>query len=313
MRALCLVWSLVACGTQDSKSGDDTGSSNQMTGGVALPTATSSGSCPDMSTSHTTSFQSSGEERTVTIVVPEDAAPDMPLVYFFHGLLDPGSTPEPSDYMASALGLQRLADDAGVAFILPQSGLLERMGFSFFMWNVEDAESNDMVLFDDLRSCAYDELAIDLTRVHAMGMSGGALFTTVVAKERGEVLASIVEMSGGSDIDMVTFDGPLSSYESSDNKMPALLISGGSNDLWPGGGLTLLDFSAATNTLEAKMVADGHFVVRCEHNQGHSVPYAAIDAAWDWVDSHQYGVPSPIEATGIANVDSLSDWCVVAN
>jgi poly(3-hydroxybutyrate) depolymerase len=266
-----------------------------------------------MSTSHTTSFQSGGEERIVTVVVPESPTSDMPLVYFFHGLLDPGSMPQPSDYMASALNLQSIANDAGVVFVLPQSGLIERFGFSFFMWNVEEPESTDITLFDDLRSCAYDELDVDLNRVHAMGMSGGGLFTTVVAKERGGVLASIVEMSGGADIEMMTFDNLLSTYETSEYAMPALLISGGSNDTWPGGGLTLVDFTAATDTLQGKLLADGHFVVRCEHTQGHSVPYSAIGAAWDWVDSHEYGVESPYRGTGIDDVDSLSSWCVVAD
>jgi poly(3-hydroxybutyrate) depolymerase len=312
MRTLFLVLFISACGNKENS--DDTGHFVAPGGGgVSLPLPASSGECPDMSTSHTTSFLSSGEERTVTIVVPDNPTTDMPLVYFFHGLLDPGSTPAPSDHMATALNLQSMANEAGVAFVLPQSGLLERLGFAFFMWNVAEPESTDIVLFDDLRSCAYDELAIDLSRVHAMGMSGGALFTTVVARERGDILASIVEMSGGSDIDMLTFDVPLSVYGTSESTMPALLISGGADDQWPGGGLTLVDFSAATDTLQEKLVADGHFVVRCEHSLGHQVPHSAIDAAWDWVDNHLHGEDSPFRETGITDVDSLSDWCIVAN
>jgi len=279
---------------------------------VPTPEEPSSGDCPDMTQSHTTSFTSSGQDRTVTIVVPDEPVDNMPLVFFFHGLLDTVSTPNPTQYMANALGLQAFANEERAVIVLPQSGVLERMGYEFFMWDIEDGESPDLTLFDDLRSCAYSDLGIDLFQVHSMGFSGGALFSTVVARERSPMLASMVEMSGGSDISMLTFDEPLSTYTTPENPVPALLISGGSDDQWPGNGATLVHFSSATDTLQDKLVEDGHFVVRCEHNQGHTVPYTASLAARQWVTSHKLGEPSPIEASGIDNLENYSDWCVIS-
>ena len=296
--------------------GSDTGSagSNDGTGpALAAVGEPSNGECPDMSETATSVFTSSNEDRVVTMVIPEDPPDDMPLVFFFHGLMDPGSTPTPTEYMASVLGLQAFANRTGTAFAVPQSDVISRAGFTFFMWDVTASESGDMTLFDDIRACASRNLSVDLKRVHAVGMSGGALFTTTVAGARGDSLASIVEMSGGSDIDMLTFDTPLSSSYTPAYPMPALLIAGGSTDTWPGGGLTLLDFSAATDTLEGQLVADDHFVVRCEHTQGHAIPLAAIEATEIWVDAHRFGEPSSIEASGIGDIGEFNGWCDIAN
>ncbi|MAY81341.1 MAG: hypothetical protein CL930_11230 [Deltaproteobacteria bacterium] len=317
MRSLLFVFALVGCA--DEKSDSDTGSnsfvaSDDTSGdggveGLAPLADLSDDDCPKMMESNTGTFSSSGESRTVTVVVPSgEVEPDGPLVYFFHGLLDPSSTPTPTEYMASALQLQSIADETGVTFVLPQSGLFERLGFEFFMWEVETGESNDMVLFDDLRTCAALERDIDLTKVHAMGMSGGALFTTVVARERGDTLATMIEMSGGSDISMLTFDGLLSEYKTPAYAMPALLISGGPTDTWPGGGMDLVDFSGATDNLAEQLYGDGHYVVRCEHDRGHAVPMEAVQASWEWVEAHQFGETSPFIEDGI---DALGSWCSV--
>ncbi len=305
---------LVSCLAPDKDSVEDTGAvqGNEPAGPSTLLAPVdppSNGDCPDMTSSNTSTFQSSNEDRIVTMVVPENPTENMPLVYFFHGLMDPGSTPQPTEYMASGLGLQSMANELGIVFALPQSGVLTRMGFSFFMWSADEVEGSDVVLFDDIRSCASTDIGIDLTRVHAIGMSGGALFTTVIARDRGDTLASMVEMSGGSDVDMLTFDEPLSVYEQAAYQTPALLISGGETDIWPGGGLTLVDFNAATDNLADQLFEDGHFVVRCEHSQGHQIPMTALSAARLWVDSHQFEEPSSIKEAGIDSFSEFDGWC----
>ena len=65
--------------------------------GIQIPDSTSDGQCPDMTQSHTTSFSSSGQDRVVTTVIPDQLEENMPFVYFFHGLLDPGYTPKPTE------------------------------------------------------------------------------------------------------------------------------------------------------------------------------------------------------------------------
>lgn len=295
--------------------GQDTGSLDSVSdapGTVLAPVdAPSNGECPSMNVTNTGQFSSANSDRTVTMVIPQDVTDGMPLVYFFHGLMDPGSTPNPTAYMASGLGLQRLADDLGVVFAIPQSGQMSRMGFNFYMWNVEDSDNEDITLFDDLRSCASQVLNIDLNRVHAIGMSGGALFTTVVTRDRGDTLASMVEMSGGSDVEMLTFDSPLSAYDTAAYPVPSLLISGGTTDVWPGGGITLVDFSAATDALASQLVEDEHFVVRCEHSSGHAIPMTAMAVAEVWIKSHAFELPSPIKDSGIGEFTEFDSWCEV--
>ena len=292
--------------SDDTGTADDTGPTGSGSG-VADLAALSSGECPDFSGSGTSTFKSSGRERTVTAVLPSEVTEDMPLVFFFHGLLD-ASTSSPSSLMASGLSLQGFADEMGVIFILPESDIMSVAGFSFYMWAVNEVDGEDIVLYDDLRTCASSELGVDLDRVTAMGFSGGGLFTTVVARDRGDTLASIIEMSGGSDVPIPTFTELFAEYDTPDYQMPALLMAGGSEDVWPGGGFTIVDFAGATDNLQDQLADDGHYVVRCEHSQGHDVPYSAISDSWLWVQAHEYGKPSPFIEDGI---DALTTGCQV--
>ena len=53
---------------------------------------------------------------------------------------------------------------------------------------------------------------------------------------------------------------------------------------------------------------DGHFIVRCDHEAGHTIPGNGWGFAQDWMMAHEYGVDSPIEADGIEQQES---WCRV--
>ncbi|MEC9388726.1 MAG: hypothetical protein VX944_01505 [Myxococcota bacterium] len=302
----------VSC-SNEALNAKDTGGTTVSAPALRPPGLPSDGACPAMNETGTDTFSSGGRDRTVTMVVPSDVSSGMPLVYFFHGLLDPRSIPIPTSYMANGLRLQALADELGVVFALPQAGTMTRMGFQFYLWDLEDSASADIQLYDDLRACAHQELGVDLRRVHAIGNSGGALFTTVLVGSRADTLASIVELSGGSDIDMLTFDEPLSAYRTPAVAVPSLLVTGGATDQWPGGGMTLIDFDSSTKGLAGQLSEDGHYVVLCEHQLGHTVPPNGMTAAEVWVSSHAFGEPSPLAAEGIQNVDALSSWCVEAD
>ncbi len=303
---------LLACG---DKAGSDTAGGSGDTGsggegsGVAELATLSSGACPDMSASGTTSFLSSDTERTVTVLVP-DPLPSgpMPVVFFFHGLMDPGSTPNPTDYMASALGLQSLADQEGVLIILPESGLQSLAGYDFFLWDVQGDGAGDLALFDDLRTCAAQQHDVDLDRLIAWGFSGGALWTTVVLSQRADTLAAAIEMSGGSDIDAYIYDDLIARYQTPSWTLPVLLQSGGSNDVWPDPSFVIIDFTEATNTLEQQLADDASLVVRCEHSAGHTVTNKGLDLAISWSLNHSFGEPSPWADLGLGSDD---DWCVL--
>ena len=306
---ICLL-TLAACAgnTDDTGNGEDP---NVDLGPQPAALATlSSGECPDLSETGSSSFLSSGETRDVHVVIPENLESNAPVVFFFHGLLDPSSMPDPAEYMANALNMQSMADETGTVIVLPVSPIMSEFGMSFFMWDVMETSDADVVLFDDLRTCISDELAVDLTRLSLMGFSGGSLFSTTLARERSDTIATVIEMSGGADIDTPIFENLLSRYETPDWDMPMLLISGGEQDAWPDTTFALVHFTEATNTLQANRTADGLFSVRCDHGQGHTVTTAAYQTALEWLAAdHVYGAPSPFEADGI---DALGSWCEIA-
>ncbi|MCK6506035.1 hypothetical protein L6R53_22080 [Myxococcota bacterium] len=299
----------LACGDKDD--GDDSGGgASTGDGGTGSHTAElaplSSGECPDMTASGTSTFLSSDEERTVTVLLPEDASGPMPVVFFFHGLMDPASTPQPGEYMATALGLQDLADEHGAVVILPESGVVEMLGLSFFLWDMLGDGAKDLALFDDLRTCAAQELEVDLDRVVAMGFSGGALWTTEVLSQRGDTLAAAVEMSGGADVEIPLAEDPIAEYDTPAWALPVLLQSGGESDVWPNASFAVVDFSAATDTLQDELVEDGSLVVRCEHSRGHTVTNDGYELAVAWAVEHAFQQPSPWLD---GDLGDDADWC----
>lgn len=267
----------------------------------------SSGECPDMSTSgQTVNFLSSGESRTVTILFPSAPEPDMRIVYFYHGLMDPSYNP--TEYMAQALNFQELADTHNALIFIPESPIWDLMGQEFHMWDVEEGTSdNDLTLFDDLRTCGAQNFDVDLDALVSAGFSGGSLFNTVILGERADHIAALVEMSGGANIEVPTFEEKLAPYDTPSVDVPVLLISGGENDLWPDASFPIVHFQNATDTLQEKLLDDEQFVVRCTHNTGHNITNKAFSTAIDWLSTHRYGESSPYED----GIEGWDDWCVV--
>ena len=274
------------------------------------PLATPSGACPDLTTSGFVTMQSAGIERSATVVVPAAPSGPMAVVFFFHGLMDPSSTPQPTESMASALNMQSLADTHNAVVLIPEAPIYDLLGFEFFLWDIAVETDADLILFDDLRACSADQLDVDLARTTAWGFSGGALFTTVMASQRGDAFAAIVEASGGSDIEVPIWSEPAARYETPAHKMPALLMSGGESDVWPDPSLAIVDFEAATDTLTDQLASDDHTVVRCWHSTGHNITNAGFNLSIDWLMSHTFGEPSPWAG---GDLGGDSDWCELIN
>ena len=130
---------ILACSPDDA---EDTGVDIPM----ADLTEPSSGECPDLSEgSGTVEFESSGETRTATILLPEGGSDGAPVVFFFHGLMSPDYTPNPTDYMARALDLQDIADEEGVVIVLPESRTMSMYTYTFFMWDIFDRRLSEIV------------------------------------------------------------------------------------------------------------------------------------------------------------------------
>ena len=157
----------------------------------------------------------------------------------------------------------------------------------------------------------YDRLIIigPVFPHEVVGFSGGALWSTVIVANRGDTLATAVELSGGSDIEAPGFDDLFAEYVTPTSDLPVLLTSGSPEaDVWPSASFVVVNFAEATDGLQAELAADGHFVVRCQDDGGHEMSRQEWNLAKDWLASAQFGEPSPYEADGLGGDD---DWCAV--
>lgn len=261
--------------------------------GLRLLEEPSSGECPDLGSTGLSSFTSSGQPRRVSVVLPPEPGPRTQVVVFFHGLMTPEETTEPSEYFARRLELERAAEERDMLFLLPESGLRHEVGMDLYLWDVEGPDEEDLVLFDDLRACVSEAWSPDLGNLAVTGFSGGALFTTRVVSQRGDALGSFVELSGGADLDVPLSDLPLGPYQTPTWPMPALLWTGGEDDAFPSEDFRLADFGIGTDQLQEHLVADAHLVVRCDHQEGHTITEPEWTSALDWMEAHRFQEDSP--------------------
>jgi len=247
------------------------------------------GECPDLSGSGTSTFSSFGIDRTVTVLMPDDAPAGLPVMFFWHALGTPPS------YWIDAFSLDDFAEDNNIIVVVPES----RPG-ELFEWDWVNPLEGDAQLYDDLRTCVVEELDADTTRVYAAGFSAGAVWTTWLAMHRADTLATVFSMSGGTVVNLP--------YAEPARKLPVFLMSGGPTDVWPDQQLPLADFETATQDFSASLREDGHFVVQCLHNYGHTPGPGSEGMMEDWLLVHTFDVASPWNG-GDRSGDDFEDYC----
>lgn len=284
MHALFLV--LAACSSSDpTDTASDSGAGAEVDplGGTAALATVSGGACPAaLAEGGEVVFTANGQERTVKVILPESGPAGAPVVFVWHPL---GAT---AADMIRYLGLRDWADDNGAVVVVPES-----LSGNMFEWDFWNGQDHDLVMYDDLRTCLIQDLGVDPTRFSATGMSAGGLMTTFMGIQRGDTLATIFPMSGGTD--------PVIPYTPPAGPFPALLFYGGASDTWNG-----LDFEGATLAFAGELRADGHRVIVCNHEGGHTIPPEAEQASTAWLTTHVYGAPGPFED---GNLDGLPGYC----
>lgn len=278
----------------------------------SAPLAELSGTCPTIDGSRAVqTFTSSGIDREVQFVLPSNPTPGIQPVFFFHGLMPEGSNP--TNQMITSLSLQEEADQHNIVFILPVSQIWELVGQRFHLWNIEQGtEADDLTLYDDLRTCLANHFdvqnsdALDLDASSVMGFSGGALFTTVVRSNRPDTLASVVEMSGGADLQVPGFSNPFSVHNPGTRDVPTLLVSGGESDVWPNASFTVVDFDNASQHLFTELQAAEHTSVLCTHSNGHTITPRSWNQALYWITNHSFTETSEFQEP----ISDWSDWCI---
>lgn len=244
--------------------------------------------CPTVTDGVNTGFPSGGQSRTFEVVLPStyDPLQSYPLVFVYHGF---GGT---SADMLDGTGLRAYADALDLILVVPQG---MDLGGSTGWDTFSDPRTNlDLVLFDDVLTCATASFSIDPDRVHVTGMSNGGLETGYLIASRSDVIASAAPMSGGLGIDVVD-----SGYA-----MPALVVWGGTVDM-----AFDLDFNQLALDMIATLDGDGSFVVGCDHGLGHTLD----PSFWPWV--LQFLVDHPRDLASEPYVGGLPavfpDYCAI--
>jgi predicted esterase len=140
-----------------------------------------------------------------------------------------------------------------------------------------------MDIADEILACAIEQVGIDTTRIHSVGVSAGALQTSFMSYFRSGYLASVVSYSGGA---TATTD------QDPDNKLAAMVLHGGDGDIF------ILNFKTQSQNYFNDLISRGRFAMICDHGIGHTIPLDIGDDAWRFLQDHPYGVSPPFPYAG---------------
>lgn len=172
----------------------------------------------------------------------------------------------------------------------------------------EQRMNEDLKFFDRSLACVNKTYGVNRQCVSSVGVSAGALWTQVLASKRGKFISSFESLSGGEGSQGVR------SWGGSEHKMPAMVLWGGKTD----NCLGVFSFETLSKSLESKLSNQGHFVLECVHNCGHSVPpfdplpgsSTTFGVMWEFVLDHPLWLPageSPWQQTGFP--EGFPEWC----
>lgn len=296
MRRLPLLLVLSACtGKAPSSGGEsppaETGSPSAApdTGAdtadpVREPPTYSQGSCPTFEDGMVQDFPHEGGAHDFRLILPPDPQ-GAPVLYAWHWL---GGTARD---IVNSMELDDLAQEQGVIVVAPNSA------GNPYEWDfLGPPEGNaDLALFRDSLACLHSQFGVDLARIWTTGMSAGGLWTTYLTMHGSEWLAASAPLSGG------TFPG---TYVSPTDPLPVMVTWGGPTDWYR----TDVHFEETSLHFSESLRADGHFVVHCVHDRGHTLPPDASTLVWTFLSAHTKDAPSPW--TGGLPSD-MPTWCEI--
>lgn len=243
------------------------------------------GACPAFAEGANT-ITSAGLERDFQVKLPDDPE-GAPLVFFWHWL--GGTARQAMDWT----GFGDFAEAEGAVVVAPSS---TGTSVEWSTYDPVDEANIDLALFDDLVACAWQELGIDAHRVFVSGMSAGGLWSTVLTMHRADVIASSVVFSGGTGPSGIPYAAP-------SRDLPVAVVWGGPEDTYGG----FLSFHDASLDLSENLQADGNFVVECEHDLGHTLPFETPELAWAVFEAHPRAVAPEPWADDLPG--ALPDYC----
>lgn len=278
-----------ACSGESSDAGDSGATDSGQVGETGSPVVVdlpeySNGSCPNLVDGVNKGFLVGENKRKFRISLPENPE-GAPVIFLWHWL--GGSALQAMNY----LNFEGVSGAENAILVAPNTD-----GYTYeWRFDKPGADNPDLLFFDDMLRCLYEEYQVDLERIYATGMSAGGLWSSYLIVHRSERFAAIAPLSGGA-------MGP--AYQSPTDPIPVLLFWGGESDTYGG-----FSFDTANQVFSGLLQDDGHFVAECDHGGGHTFPPEVFGAMWTFFDAHPKGVDPEPYAAGLPA--SFPDYCTV--
>ena len=283
-----LVLALAACGSNsqsNTTTPDAPGSGSSVTPDAAVINSTTpviptpTGTCPTLAPGDVTFAPAGIPPRKVKLAFDATKVGTGPLIFYWYAT---GSGTFESAYSLGST--ETTITDAGGIVATPYADSTAGM-FEWFIVN-QSPKLDDFLVADEVVACLAQAHMIDTNRIHAMGMSAGALQTTALSFVRAQYIASVATYSGG------VPPGFMPANQNPPNKFAALIFDGGTSD-----DVFSVDFKAASESYKTLLSADGHFAAICDHNMGHSIPLDAAPSVAKFFTANPWGAwPSPYTA-----------------
>lgn len=264
------------------------------------PPAYSGGMCPKLVIGRNTIKTATGD-REFVLVGPKTIDPKKPLPLTFMWAWLAGD----ADQFVTIGMLEALTEKYHFLAAVPDPGKDVSFNWPFHLLATDARRDQEFVLFDDILACVSEQFPVNAGCVSSVGVSAGALFTSLLIGGRGDYLASAIVLSGG-------VGGIIKPWIVPEHKLPVFVLWGGATDQCFG----ILNFQATTATLETALMDGNHFVVECTHNCGHAVPPfdtgSPVEPVIDFVLKHPYWLApgeSPYNESGLPDV--YPDWCAI--
>ena len=253
---------------------DETAAAERTPQPQFLPKVT--GTCPAFATGKA-SFSPDGKARDVLLWVDAAKAKslDGPLVFVWHGA---GGDPSEAPFIMGT-AIKAITDLGGVVAAPYHDPVNTSLPWAL---SIGGTDESDLRVADEILACARADanVGVDVTRIHSVGFSAGAMNTEQFALRRSGYLASIVAYSGA----LIGNTDP----QDEANKYPAMLFHGGPSDQM------VVSFADATASYHQTLSDAGQFSFVCNHGKGHTVPADGPPSAWRFLQDHPFGVrPEP--------------------
>ena len=286
------------------------------------PKPYSGGTCPKLVADGKTpnTFKSGPGTRSFLLLAPADLKPGekVPVLFGWHWLKAKAKSFIDQGELPAAVAAQRFVavmpeSKGDIQFEVPL--LKDPIAFPWPFLSTSPAArfEEEYTYFDDMLACVAEQFPIDKECVSVVGVSAGALFAAHLAAARSEQVASLLSLSGGVKSAQPFVNTFLAAWKPPVRKVPMLVLWGGPNDT-----CALLNFQAASQSLESSLDKGGHVTVECIHNCAHGVPpvdappgQSKFAALWQFAWSHPFWLPAGATPWAKGLPAAAPEWCAL--